>query len=97
MIVQDADLLVRAVIIVMEMALLAFLYFISRFYENKFGKRTYYNAYLVPVAAFALSVALAVLAADIFFLAMVFVNALTLIVLVVFGLRLYRMMMGVSK
>jgi hypothetical protein len=95
--VPDAEILIRATVIAFEMALLGFLYFISRFYEMKFGKRTYYNAYLIPVAAFLLAMIPAMFITGSAPLALVLLNGLTLLVLAVFGLRLRRMMMGVSK
>lgn len=79
-----------------EMALLGFLYFISRFYETKFQERTYYNAYLVPIVAFVLALAATLLGAD-FFLTMMLLNLLTLLVLLVFGLRLSQIMGRVAK
>jgi hypothetical protein len=92
----DAYTPIMVLAIACEMTLLGFLYFISRFYEAKFRERTYYNAYLVPIAAFVLALAATLLGAD-FFLTMMLLNLLTLLVLLVFGLRLSRMMGRVSK
>ena len=93
----DADLLIKALALAFEMVLLGFLYLISRFYEAKFGKRTYYNAYIVPIAAFVIMVPPAIFMPDLFPAALVTLNLLALLVLAVFGLRLHRMMMGVTK
>jgi hypothetical protein len=82
--------------IVCETAMLVFLYFISRFYEMKFGERTYYNGYLVLIAVILLGLAACALGED-FFQTMMLVNLLTVLVLALFGLRLSRMMRRVSK
>ncbi len=76
--------------------MLAFLYFISRFYEMKFGQRAHYRIFIVSAAAYA--VLLAVAAAGYYrYELLTIANGLALLVLFVYGLRLYRMMTGVTK
>ncbi len=84
-------------VVLCELILLAFLFCISRFYEQKFAETTYYLLYLLPVLLFA---ALAVysmasgLEAE---WASLLTNACAIIVLGTAGLFLYKKMMGVSE
>jgi hypothetical protein len=75
---------------------LVFLYLISRFYELKFGQHTCYRVFLAAAAAYALLFAAAILGYYTYELLTV-ANGLALLVLFVYGLRLYRLMMGVTK
>ena len=75
---------------------LVFLYLISRFYERKFGQHTHYRVFLAAAAAYALLYVAAILGYYTYeFLTVA--NGLALLVLFVYGLRLYRMMTGVTK
>jgi hypothetical protein len=72
------------------------LYLISRFYELKFGQRTHNRIFLaaaVVYTALFLVAALGYYEYECLTLA----NGLALTVLFVYGLRLYRMMTGVTK
>ena len=79
----------------LELLLLGFLYLISRFYEAKFGKRTYYRVYTLPAAAYVLLLAAVALGVDPGAAGLT-VNVLFLLVTLAFGVRLYRQMTGVS-
>lgn len=79
-----------------ELVLLAFLGLIGRFYEEKFGQRTYYYVYLLPTAAFVLMLAAMALGADPSEAGLA-ENLLILAVLAIFGVGLYRQMTGVRK
>jgi hypothetical protein len=79
-----------------EMVLLAFMFFISRFYEVKFGQATYYYAFAGSAIAFLALMACAVLGIHTYE-ALTLASLQALLVLSVFGLRLYRMMTGVTK
>lgn len=92
----DVSLAMIVVIIACEAALLSFLYFISRFYEVKFGQGTYSAAFIV--AAALLAGLLALTALDVSpYVTVTLANVLALAVLAVFGLRLFRIMTGVTK
>jgi hypothetical protein len=75
---------------------LAFLYLISRFYELKFGQHTHYRIFLAAAATYALLFIEAIMGYDTYELLTV-ANGLALLVLFVYGLRLYRLMTGVTK
>lgn len=75
---------------------LAFLYLISRFYELKFGQRTHYRIFLAAAVAYAIMLA-AAMTGYYTYEFLTAANGLALLVLIVYGLRLYRMMMGVTK
>ncbi|OPY28468.1 MAG: hypothetical protein A4E28_01525 [Methanocella sp. PtaU1.Bin125] len=79
-----------------EMALLIFMFFISRFYELKFRQATYHVAFAGSAAVFLVLMACAALG---FYRyeALTLANLQALVVLSVLGLRLYRMMTGVAK
>jgi hypothetical protein len=76
--------------------MLGFLYLISRFYELKFVQPTHYRIFAVTMALYALLFALAMLGYFTYEL-LTLANGLALVVLFVYGLRLYRMMTGVTK
>ena len=96
MISPDPSLAAMMVIVLCEAALLVFFYFISRFYEQKFGQITYFNVFLAAAVGL-----IALLVAALFgvytYEAVTVANLLALAVLVVLGLRLFRMMTGVAK
>ena len=75
---------------------LTFLYLISRFYEMKFGQRTHNRIFLAAAITYLLLLAVALLT-DYTYEALTMANGLALVVLFVCGLRLYRMMTGVTK
>ncbi|HEY3274544.1 MAG TPA: hypothetical protein VGJ92_12305 [Methanocella sp.] len=75
---------------------LAFLYLISRFYELKFGQHTHYRIFLAAAAAYALLFIVALLGYYTYEL-LTAANGLALLVLFACGLRLYRLMTGVTK
>lgn len=78
------------------MLLLAFMFFISRFYEAKFRQATYYNAFAASAIVFLALWACAALGIYTY-QALTLASLQALLVLSVFGLRLYRMMTGVTK
>jgi hypothetical protein len=75
---------------------LAFLCLISRFYEMKFSQRTFYPIFAVVTALYALMLIIA-MAGYYTYEFLTVANGLALLVLFVYGLRLYRMMTGVTK
>jgi hypothetical protein len=75
---------------------LIFLYLISRFYELKFGQHTHYRVFLAAAAAYALLLVAALLGYYTYEL-LTAANCLALLVLFAYGLRLYRLMTGVTK
>jgi hypothetical protein len=81
---------------VCEMVLLAFMFFISRFYELKFGQATYYTMFAGSAILFLVLMACAALGIYTYE-ALTLASLQALFVLIVFGLRLYRMMTGVTK
>ena len=76
--------------------ILAFLYLIGRFYEVKFGQRTHNRIFLAAAAVYSLMLATALLGYYTYEL-LTLANVMALAVLFIYGLRLYRMMMGVAK
>lgn len=79
-----------------EMALLIFMFFIGRFYELKFRQPTYHAVFAGSAAVFLILMACAV--TGIYrYEALTLANLQALLVLSVLGLRLYRMMTGVTK
>jgi hypothetical protein len=83
-------------IVAAESVMLAFMYFISRFYEFKFGQRTYCHVFLAAAASMVALAAVAALGFYPYYL-VTLANALALAVLFVFGVRLFRLMTGVTK
>jgi hypothetical protein len=75
---------------------LAFLYLISRFYELKFGQRTHYRIFLAATAVYAVLFIVSVLGYY-EYESLTLANGIALAVLFIYGLRLYRMMTGVTK
>jgi hypothetical protein len=75
---------------------LTFLYFISKFYELKFGQRTHYLTFAVATVLYAVMFVVAVAGYYSYELLTV-ANGMALLVLFVYGLHLYRMMTGVTK
>jgi len=92
----DLSLASIMLIIACEAALLAFLGFISRFYELKFGQRTFSSAFIAATVLVVVLLCIALLGFDTYD-ALIGANLLTLGVLGVFGLRLFRTMTGVTK
>ncbi|HUL61469.1 MAG TPA: hypothetical protein VLT35_00280 [Methanocella sp.] len=91
------DVLLLTAGIFCEIALLVFLFLISRFYEAKFGQRTRSWAFLLPPAVYLVLVVAVFLGIVEIILAGVVVNLATFLVLVVFGNGLYRKMTGVAR
>ena len=73
-----------------------FLYFISRFYELKFGQKTFNSVFIAAAAMLVVLLCVAALGFDTYD-ALIVANRLTLGVLAVFGTRLFRLMTGVTK
>lgn len=96
MIRPELSLVAMMAIMFIEAALLAFMYFISRFYEFNFRQRTYCNAFIAAAAALVALVAAAALGFYTYYL-VTLANMLALAVLLVFGMRLFRLMTGVTK
>jgi hypothetical protein len=94
----DLDLSLTAImlIVVCEMVLLTFLYFISRFYELKFGQKTFSSVFIAAAALLVVLLGVAVLGFY-YYDALIMANLLTLGVLAIFGTRLFRIMTGVTK
>jgi hypothetical protein len=79
-----------------EMLLLAFMFFISRFYEQKFRQTTYSRVFAASAVVFLALMACAI--GGIYrYEALALASLQALVVLAIFGLRLYRMMTGVTK
>lgn len=79
-----------------EMILLAFMFFIGRFYELKFRQATHHNVFAGSAVVFLALMACAALGIYTYE-ALTLASLQALFVLTVFGLRLYRMMTGVTK
>jgi len=79
-----------------EMALLVFMFFIGRFYELKFRQATYHKVFAGSAIVFFVLMASAALGVYTYE-ALTLASMQALLVLTVFGLRLYRMMTGVTK
>ena len=76
--------------------LLLFLFFIAQFYEKKSGQRSFYPAFLISIACFALAAflylpLLPAITGNVLGDILRFVGGLTL---VIFGLMLFSFMMG---
>jgi hypothetical protein len=83
--------------VVCEVVLMAFIFSIARFYEQKFGESTHELLFLVPMGALVFGLpAAAVTGLDIEWAALL-TNACSLLVLMTAGLMLYKKMMGVAK
>jgi hypothetical protein len=92
----DLSLVLIMLIVICETILLTFLYFISRFYELKFGQKTFNSAF-IAAAALLLGLLAATLLGLYAYDALIIANLLALGVLAVFGMRLFRIMTGVTK
>ncbi len=79
-----------------EAVLLIFVFFVGRFYEQKFRQATYYPVFAGSAVVFLALITVA--AADVYRYEMLtLANLQALAVLAIFGLRLYRKMTGVTK
>lgn len=96
MILPDFSLVAIMMIVAAEAVLLAFMYFISRFYEFKFGQKTYCHVFLAAAASMVALVAAAALGFYTYYL-VTLANLVALAVLIAFGMRLFRLMTGVAK
>jgi hypothetical protein len=92
----DLSLAAIMLIVACEAALLAFLFFISRFYEIKFRQKTLSSVFILAAALVLVLLGIAVLGIY-YYDALILANLLTLGVLAVFGTRLFRIMTGVTK
>ncbi len=92
----NVDVIMLVLAVLLELALLLFLLCIGFFYESKFRQRTRYYAFALPLGAAVLGLAAALLGADPR-VAGLFVNLVILVILVFFGIGLYRKMTGVSR
>jgi hypothetical protein len=94
----DIDLSLTAImlIVVCEMVLLTFLYFISRFYELKFGQKTFSSVFIIAVALLLVLLGVAIIGLY-YYEALIVANLLTLGVIAIFGTHLFRLMTGVTK
>ena len=93
----EIDTWLALLIIICEMTLLVFLYFIGRFYEYKFKDRTFYRWHLLPVIVFAVSLVAFYMAGQPLELAVLITNLSVLVVALTFSVFLYLRMTGVSK
>lgn len=93
----DIELPVMIAAIICELVLLGFLFCIGRFFELKFGESTYYVSYLIPVFVFMVLLAVSFLSPGLLTWAALITNAAVLLVMLTFGLHLYRKMTGVSR
>lgn len=94
----DLDLSLASIMLIVacEAVLLAFLFFISRFYEIKFRQKTLSSVFILAAALVLVLLGVAVLGIY-YYEALILANLLTLGVLAVFGTRLFRIMTGVTK
>jgi hypothetical protein len=93
---MDLSLAAIMLIVACEAVLLTFLYFISRFYELKFSQKTLSSAFILTAALVLVLLGIAVLGLY-YYDALIIANVLTLVVLALFGTRLFRIMTGVTK
>lgn len=94
----NPDNWIVVLIIIFEIVLLTFVYFISRFYELKFKEKTYYLSFLVPAGLFVMLFLIwaitGIISLDVVSL---ITNLSILIIISTFGFMLYSRMMGVSR
>ncbi len=89
--------LMLLIVVLCELALMAFIFCIGRFYELKFKESTYHLSFLIPAFVFIAMLAISfVLGLGLEWDALL-TNACALLVLMTAGLFLYRKMMGVSR
>ena len=93
----EIDTWLALLIIICEMTLLVFLYFIGRFYEYKFKDRTFYRWQLLPVIVLAVSLIATYVVGLPLEEAVLLTNASVLVVVLTFSVFLYSRMTGVSK
>jgi hypothetical protein len=84
-------------VVLCEALVMAFIFGIARFYEQKFGETTHELLFLVPIAAFIVGLAASYVAGQGVEWAALLTNACTLLILMTAGLVLYNKMMGVSR
>ncbi len=89
--------LILFIVVVCELALMAFIFCIGRFYELKFKEGTYHVSFLIPAAVLLAMLAFSAATGTELGWGLLFTNLCTLIVLTTAGLFLYRKMMGVSR
>jgi small-conductance mechanosensitive channel len=80
-----------------EIFLMAFMFFIARFYELKFKESTYHVSFLMPALVFVAMLIIALFASIGLEWLPLLTSSSTLLVLMTTGLYLYRKMMGVSR
>jgi hypothetical protein len=98
MTIIDMNLSLASIMLIVacETVLLTFLYFISRFYELKFGQKTFSIVFIVVAVLLVILLGVTMLDFNNYD-PLIIANLLTLGVLLVFGLRLFRTMTGVTK
>ena len=93
----EAASLILLGVVICELAIMAFIFCIARFYELKFKESTYHVSFLIPVFVFMAMLAFSLAAGLGLEWDALLTNACTLLVLATAGLLLYRKMMGVSR
>jgi hypothetical protein len=98
MTITDMNMSLASIMLIVacEAVLLTFLYFISRFYEIKFGQKTFSVVFIVAAVLLVMLLCVAMLDVNNYD-PMIIANFLTLGVLLVFGIYLFRTMTGVTK
>jgi len=92
----DYQSLILLAAVACELALMAFIFCIARFYELKFKESTYHLSFLIPAVALLATLAFSAATGMGLGWGLLFTNVCTLIVLTTAGLFLYKKMMGVS-
>jgi hypothetical protein len=94
---ETVNLVAMSLTIICELLLLAFIFFIGRFYEMKFRQQTHSIWFLLPMATFVISMLALLFVPEAFYIAALVSNFIILAVLAKFGFTLYSLMLGVYK
>jgi hypothetical protein len=89
--------LMLLIVVICELALMAFIFCIGRFYELKFKEGTHHFSFLVPIAIFISALAFFAVTGLGLEWGLLLTNVCTILVTMTTGLFLYRKMMGVSR